>query len=741
MKKIISKNEIFIKYVLSAGLCFAIDIFLFTVFNYLFKSKISFSIFLATVLARIISSCINYILNKNKVFGFKNDKKIDFKTLFQYGLLVIIQMFVSSTLVTNIYNRTLFNESLIKIPVDCLIFIVNFFVQKKIIFNKEDKVLKNKSDLILLIYGIITSISFIVNPLLTVEKLKIDIKGHVLILTILSIFFGYFYMKYYNSTKKHTPLSVISFIFALLLIFGYSFDQVDSGILVYGNIQVIILSLVKFVGYYTFINLTLSLGYEFIDNVKINGLKHNKFFDTFRANPFKTSFILMAILYGIYLIAYYPGVVGYDPSYQIKEVMGIENFYSESINIINSHTLITQFNPILHTLLIGGLFKIGYLLGNVNFGIFLYTFIQVIAMILTLSYSIEFMFKEKVPDTLIFIVLLIYLLVPIFPFYAISAFKDTYFAIFFILFVIQLYKCVKYDLKGMNMIFLILSALGLCFFRLNGFMTVIISLVLVLLSIKKNRKMIVISGLIVGLIYFSYNGIINYLKITPTSFREVLSVPIQQTSALIVNKEDVISEKDRVIIEKIIDYDSVKEKYDPELADPVKNTYNKNATQEEIKDYFEVWLKYLFKEPLIYVEATVNNVYGYFYPEAQQWYFYYKKYNTLNEAGFDYHYNSLKVVRSLLYDYGMAFQYIPILSLFVNIGITSWIYMFLIAYLIIKKEKKYINILIPSILTILMCVVGPVNTYYRYVIPYSMSLPVIICLLYISTRKEIVNKD
>ena len=737
MKKIIDNNITFIKYVLSAGICFLIDLLLFTIFNFILKGKVTFAILLATILARIISSCVNYLLNKNRVFNYENDKKVDSKTMFQYFCLVIVQMLVSSLAVTIIYNKTLFNESLIKIPVDCVIFLVNFFVQKKFIFNKEEKKNKTKSNLILLIYGIITSISFIINPILTNEPIKIAVKGHVLILTILSLFLYYFYQRYYNQVKKHSIFFFLSIIFSLLLIFGYSFNEVDSGLLVYGNIQVIALSLIKLIGYVIFFNVVLNLGYESINKLAFKDLKPNKFFTYFKKYPFKTTFILLFIVYGIYLIAFYPGVVGYDPSYQIKEVMGISNFYSESVNIINSNTLITQFNPIIHTLLIGGLFKIGYLLGNVNFGIFLYTFIQEICFILILSYTIKFMFKEHVPEKLIFTVLLIYLLVPFFPFYSISAFKDTFFAMFFILFVINLYNFVKYDVKINNIIFLILSGLGLCFFRLNGLLTVLLSLFVLVIGNKKNRKFVLLSIVIISSIYLGYKGTVNYLKITPTSRREVLSVPIQQTAALIVNKEEVIEEKDRLIIAKIIDYAAVKEKYDPELSDPVKNTYNKDATTEDLKNYFGVWFKYLIKEPIIYIEATINNMYGYFYPGAQNWYFYYKKYSVLNQAGFDYHYNSLGFFRTILTSYGFAFQYIPILNLFVNIGFTAWIYLYLIAYLIIKKEQKYLNILIPAILTILMCVIGPVNTYYRYVIPYSMSLPVILCLIYTNTKKKI----
>ena len=739
MKKIIDKYNTIIKYILSAGFCFVIDLLLFTIFNHIFKGIVKPSIILATILARIMSSFINYLLNRNRVFNYNASDTIDTASLSKYITLVIIQMLVSSLAVTYIYNKTLFNESLIKIPVDICIFVVNYIIQKKFIFNNQKKERKDKSNLVMLLYAILTSISFIVNPIKTTELLKVDIRGHVIILAIFTIFIYFFYKKYLNSTAKHKTFSLISIIFTLLLIIGYSFNQVDSGELIYGNIQVIGLSIVKLFGYNIFINLVLNLGYEMIDKLKFENLKSNKYLDYFKKYPFKTTFIILFIIYGIYLIAFYPGVVGYDPSYQIKEVLGIPNFYSESVNITNANTLITQFNPIIHTLLIGGLFKLGSALINANFGIFLYTLVQVTSLILALSYTIKFMFEEKVPEKLILATLIIYIFVPFFPFYSISAFKDTYYAIFFILFVIGLYKFVKYDADIKSTVFLALTGLGLCLFRLNGYTTVILSTLFLFFGNKKNIKYVALAIVSISLVYFGYKGIINYLEITPTSFRELISVPIQQTSALITKKEEVIEPSDRQIIGKIIDYDAVKENYNPELSDPVKNTYNKDATNEDVSNYFKVWFKYLFKEPLIYTEATINNIYGYYYPEAQKWYFYYKKYSVLNDVGIDYHYNGLKFLRTILYSYGFIFQYAPILSLITSIGLTTWIYIYLIGCLINKKKTKYIKILIPAILTILMCTVGPINTYYRYVIPYSMSLPTILCLLYNEKDKETAN--
>ncbi len=109
MKKIIDKYSTFLKYVLSAGICIAIDLSLFTLLNYLFKEKFDvLSIALSTIIARIISSCLNYYLNRNKVFNI-DEKKFDTPTFIEYVLFVITQMIISSVSVTIVYQYTFYN--------------------------------------------------------------------------------------------------------------------------------------------------------------------------------------------------------------------------------------------------------------------------------------------------------------------------------------------------------------------------------------------------------------------------------------------------------------------------------------------------------------------------------------------------------------------------------------------------------------------------------------------------------
>ena len=130
---------------------------------------------------------------------------------------------------------------------------------------------------------------------------------------------------------------------------------------------------------------------------------------------------------------------------------------------------------------------------------------------------------------------------------------------------------------------------------------------------------------------------------------------------------DEVTDKEKYAIDRVLGYDTLASRYKSGIADPVKNGYNKYTTSEDLKEYFKVWFKELIKHPKTYIEATISNTYGYFYPSKTNWYIYYKYNNTITYDGFDYHYNSLKIPRYILASYGIAFPYIPVLNILVNI--------------------------------------------------------------------------
>ena len=145
IKEFVEKRKVFIKYIISAGLSFLIDLILFKFFTVILKFFLikNISIIFATIIARIISSLFNYLINRNHVFNNKVEKNkqfIDYATCIKYYALVLVQMLVSGTLVSYVYNIINLDEIFIKIPVDIIIFIVNYIIQKKFIFKRSEKI-------------------------------------------------------------------------------------------------------------------------------------------------------------------------------------------------------------------------------------------------------------------------------------------------------------------------------------------------------------------------------------------------------------------------------------------------------------------------------------------------------------------------------------------------------------------------------------------------------------------------
>ena len=102
------------------------------------------------------------------------------------------------------------------------------------------------------------------------------------------------------------------------------------------------------------------------------------------------------------------------------------------------------------------------------------------------------------------------------------------------------------------------------------------------------------------------------LNVEPGSIREMLSLPFQQTARYLRDAGWDVTEEEKAAIDRVLDYDVLAESYDPDLSDNVKSTYH--GETEDLKDYFSAWFQMLLRHPGIYIQATMNNYYQYFYP-------------------------------------------------------------------------------------------------------------------------------
>lgn len=126
-----------IKCVISSAFSAIIDALIFQGFVYFLPNlnlSEKISIVIGTIVARIISTAINFLINK--FWSFQSKKK-SFKEAFLFFLMFLGKMGISATFVAALSNIPI-PPLVIKLTVDALLFFAGYFIQKKFIFVSAD---------------------------------------------------------------------------------------------------------------------------------------------------------------------------------------------------------------------------------------------------------------------------------------------------------------------------------------------------------------------------------------------------------------------------------------------------------------------------------------------------------------------------------------------------------------------------------------------------------------------------
>ena len=116
-----------LKYGLSSGISFLVDYGLFALLLWL-----GLPIMVSTYGARACSCVVNFLLNRNGVFRSEGSYARQF---IQYILLVIISATISGLAVTYLVKAIPLPAVVLKFFVETILFFMNYFVQKKLIFR------------------------------------------------------------------------------------------------------------------------------------------------------------------------------------------------------------------------------------------------------------------------------------------------------------------------------------------------------------------------------------------------------------------------------------------------------------------------------------------------------------------------------------------------------------------------------------------------------------------------------
>lgn len=592
-----------------------------------------------------------------------------------------------------------------------------------------EKILKHKKILIFII-AIITTMCISVDVVYGSFKLDGNNFKWIVILGILYILID----KALESGNKRLFLcsTVFGIITSVCAITGYTAEKylVDNSLI---SKKEMLMLLCKLEACFVCITSISCIIMRNLPNImeKIKSKKEYKFFTNN-----KKSILIVALLFLVaylpYLLYYYPGNVLIDSTVQIMQGMGDWEY--------------TTHHPPIHTAIITLCVKFGHLLtGSYNFGAFIYTLLQTLITCFLFSFTIYYMARKKVPVIVRICSVLFYALCPTIPFLTITMYKDIPFALSMLILTIcmteiatNLENFMKHKIR---IILTIIAVFLVAIFRNNGLYAIILTLPILMLTMKKYKLKIgaifltgiVICVLITGPVY-------NLFNIEKGSSKEAFSVILQQFARITKYKESQLTEEEKAAIYKYLPVDNIAELYNPVFSDPVKHQFSDQAFAEDKGTLIKTYLQLAVKYPMHTIASLVCNSFGYYYPNTLGW----GVYTGVNEEcftnnGVDYGIKEQPLVQLPVLDKVNEFvntRNVPIISMFLSIGFLFWVLVFGMIYCIYTKKYNFLIIYVPILCMWLTILASPVFGEPRYVYSLFTCLPLLIGISLSVNKKE-----
>lgn len=584
-----------------------------------------------------------------------------------------------------------------------------------------------KDNLLTLLKGFLTAYAFRIVIDTPIQRVWYESTGDFLLANVFELL-GYYdfvfllfwvvctvYFAFMNGEKPFKKsLIVISAIFAVLLPMAQSLRDFQSVAPCFQGFVNIVKFILMSCGFFLFFLYGLHFLYRNLQ--KKNYLTEDSNF--FTRKPFLKSFLILMAVYGIVDIICYPGNLNADTIGQIYQVYGIFPM--------------SQHHPLVSTLLVGGLVRLGgSLFGSIGAGLFIYILVQSALLASGLALTIAVLSHRKLSAGGLWTVLALYVVTPVYTNITSTAIKDVPFMGFVIIYVVMFMLLVEDRelIKKRDFIIpFILVEISVILLRNNGLYIVAVTGFAAWLCWLKSYdikgKLLSLAGLFLVAVVVATllnSGLAKVLHADKAGRGDMLSLPFQTLGRYYSEFPDDFTPEETETIEKVLGpLDKSLVRYNPELADQIKAKYVTTSTDKEVMDFMVVWAKLFFRHPGAYIDGFLEHTYGWYTPVPTSE----KRYETLDDdfltpTGF-----------AEVIDKGMVFLYrflnrISLLGALENVGVMVWAYIFLFAYQT-KRLKKYRLFGVYMLVNLLICLASPAFfEHTRYGFPILFTVPFI----------------
>lgn len=296
------------------------------------------------------------------------------------------------------------------------------------------------------------------------------------------------------------------------------------------------------------------------------------------------------------LLAYWPGISAYDIYTQLDEIFSGQY---------------TNRNPLLHTLLLGGFFRLGQRLGSEAVGYSLFMLFQMAFMAAAYGSAVAYLRRIGAPRALFVAALALFALLPIHSMLSISDTKDGFFVALLILLLIRFHRLLKdpslLGKAGFVAGFLALGAL-MCLMRNNAFVGLLLGLAAGLWAVGPGMRLRLLA-LMAGTLVL-YAGALGGLKAafdaSGSLATELVSVQSQQLGRVYTYYHESEPEDSYEISMWL----PTVEDYTPYTADPLK-TFAIVNKPERMWGFLKLWGRVGLEHPVTYLDAWLFTTKGY----------------------------------------------------------------------------------------------------------------------------------
>lgn len=457
--------------------------------------------------------------------------------------------------------------------------------------------------------------------------------------------------------------------------------------------------------------------------------------------------IILACWIPVFLIAW-PGNLKGDTVVQILQYFHFPTRFQGQWITDGKDVIFSNDHPFIQTVILGFFMDIGHALGWNELGVSLYTFLQIAGYGAVISAFLVSLEHFRTPSWLTRTALAVFCLAPPYVVHVVLISGDSFSTLFFMMFMLEVFWIYKTGGEVLHhkdclaaaliTIFLFCASKNQCVY------IVVLTGLLMLIVLRKEWKRILLAVFLPVLIFETlYMGLFfRLMHISKVGSQEAFSIIFQQTARTVTYHDKELTEDQKEAIAAVLMYEKIAVKYDPDLADPIKKRFNREASSEDVKRFFRVWVELGLTYPGEYVQSFLDSTWGYYYPikPDQIAELYWDNYNWEEDTKESkwipttipdsfYHerwFHQLSVTENLRSNYRklmVLVNELPLLSWLAYPGTVMWLVLSLLLLILLEKDRLSLAIFFPTLLVFAICLLSPKNSNFRYMLPNSFLLP------------------